>query len=92
MSILAGFGATLEMTGSGKYTVILLAGIWQMVSLAVFIALLVDRLTTPHARIVFSNVAVLGSFNGQPALTFRLAHERTGVLVEASVRVFMYIK
>ncbi len=64
----------------------------QLVSLAAFIALLVDRMTTPHARIVFSNVAILGSFNGQPSINFRLAHERPGALVDASIRVFIYVR
>lgn len=68
-------------------SVFLLAGIWQMISLAAFIALLVDRLTTPHSRIIFSNTAVLGTFNGQPALSFRLAHERRSVLLDAEAHL-----
>ena len=67
--------------------ILLIAGIWQLISLAAFIALLVDRLTKPHSRMVFSKVAVLGSFNGHPALTFRLAHERKNILLDAEVRL-----
>ena len=83
----AGLGANVGVVGAGKEAVLLLAGIWQMISLAAFIALLVDRLTAPHSRIVFSTTAVLGTFNGQPTLSFRLAHERRSVLLDAEAHL-----
>ena len=87
----SGLGVNVGVVGSGKMAVMLLAGIWQLLSLAVFIALLVDRLTVPHSRIVFSKVAVLGTHNGVPALSFRLAHERNQILLDAEARVHMFV-
>lgn len=83
----AGSGLGNGVVGDGKLAVFLVCGIWQMISLAAFIALLVDRLTKPYSRIIFSKPAVLGTFNGQPALTFRLAHERRNVLLQAEVHL-----
>ena len=91
ISATSGGGVNAGFDGAGKLAVFLLAGIWQLISLALFIALLVDRVTVPQARIIFSDVAVLGTVNGVPSLTFRLAHERRNVLLDAEVRLHMFI-
>jgi inward rectifier potassium channel len=45
------------------------------------------RFSIPQARIMFSDVAVVGRFEGYPTLMFRAANQRNNFIVEASVRV-----
>lgn len=47
------------------------------------------RFSTPSARVMFSRVAVVGEHDGQRALMFRLANERTTAIVEATVRAYL---
>ncbi|CAN5776870.1 ion channel [soil metagenome] len=47
------------------------------------------RFSTPSARVMFSNVAIIGEFDGQRVLTFRIANARTTAIVEASVHVYL---
>ena len=43
------------------------------------------RFSRPTARIMFSDVAVIGPYNGKPALTVRLANQRQNQLLAAHV-------
>ena len=47
------------------------------------------RFSTPSARVMFSNVAIIGHSDGQRVLMFRLANARITAIVEASVHVYM---
>ncbi len=47
------------------------------------------RFSTPSARVMFSNVAIIGEHDGQRVLMFRLANARTTAIVEASVHVYL---
>ncbi len=47
------------------------------------------RFSTPSARVMFSNVAIIGEFDGQRVLMFRIANARTTAIVEASVHVYL---
>ena len=48
-----------------------------------------SRFSTPSARVMFSNVAVIGDYAGERVLMFRLANARTTAIVEASVHVYL---
>jgi len=45
------------------------------------------RLSRPTARVLFSNVAVIGEFNGLPTLMFRAANQRHNLVFEARAAV-----
>lgn len=47
------------------------------------------RFSTPSARVMFSNVAIIAEFDGQRVLMFRLANARLTAIVEASVHVYL---
>jgi inward rectifier potassium channel len=47
------------------------------------------RFSTPSARVMFSNVAIIGTVDGQRVLMFRLANARMTAIVEASVHVYL---
>jgi inward rectifier potassium channel len=47
------------------------------------------RFSTPSARVIFSKVALVTSYDGQRVLMFRMANERTTAIVEATVRLYM---
>src|SRR5262249_26584896 len=50
---------------------------------AIVWGLLFARFARPTARVVFSNVAILGTHDGGPALVFRMANARLNQIVEA---------
>jgi inward rectifier potassium channel len=45
------------------------------------------KFARPTARVLFSNVAVVTTFDGHPALLFRMANERGNQIVEAQLNV-----
>ncbi len=47
------------------------------------------RFATPSARVIYSNVAVIGSHDGKPTLMFRMANARRTAIVEANIRVYV---
>jgi inward rectifier potassium channel len=47
------------------------------------------RFSTPSARVIFSKVALITSYEGKRVLMFRMANERTTAIVEATVRLYM---
>ena len=54
-------------------------------NLAIATGLLFARFSRPTARIMFSDIAVVSPFDGQPALMFRAANRRRNAVVEAEV-------
>lgn len=62
-----------------------------MFGLAIITGLIFIRFSRPVARIVFSKNLVLAPFNGQPALTFRVANLRDQAMAEAEFR-FMVMR
>jgi len=55
--------------------------------LALTTGLIFARFSRPTARVLFSNVAVVGPYNGVPALSIRLANQRQNQLLAAEVRM-----
>ncbi len=56
-------------------------------NLAIATGLLFARISRPTARIMFSNIAVVTTFEGGQALMFRAANRRRNLVVEAEVSV-----
>jgi inward rectifier potassium channel len=55
--------------------------------LALATGLVFARFSRPTARILFSQVAVIGPHNGRPTLAFRLANQRRNQILQAEVAV-----
>jgi inward rectifier potassium channel len=60
-----------------------------MFGMAIVTGLIFIRFSRPVARIVFSRVLVLSHFDGQPALTFRVANLRDQAMAEAEFRLML---
>lgn len=56
-----------------------------MLTIALSTGLAFARFSRPTARVLFSQVAVIGPVNGMPALSLRLANERRNRVVQAEV-------
>ena len=55
--------------------------------IALFTGIIFARFSRPFARVLFSNVAVVASFDGVPTLMFRAANQRGESILDASVTV-----
>lgn len=58
---------------------------------AVSTGLVFAKFARPTARVLFSRVAVVTAFDGQPALLFRVANERANQIVEAQLNVALLL-
>jgi inward rectifier potassium channel len=58
---------------------------------AVSTGLVFAKFARPTARVLFSKVAVVTRFDGQPALLFRVANERANQIVEAQLNVALLL-
>jgi inward rectifier potassium channel len=58
-----------------------------LLGFAVATGLTLARVAQPTARILFSNVAVIASFDGKPTLMFRMANQRHNMILEAEVHM-----
>ena len=58
-----------------------------LANLAIATGLLFARISRPTARIMFSNRAVVTTFDGVPTLMFRAANQRRNLVIEADVTV-----
>ncbi len=58
-----------------------------LVGLAVTTGLVFARFARPTARVLFSDVAVIGPYDGVPSLQFRMANARGNQIVEARLKL-----
>lgn len=63
-----------------------------MLSIAIMTGLLFARFSRPTARVMFSNVIVVTTFNGVRTLMLRAGNERNNLILEASVRASLVKK
>jgi len=63
--------------------------ILSMLSVAILTGLIFSKFSRPTARVLFSNVAVITTWDGQRSLVFRLANERGTQIVDAQISVTM---
>jgi inward rectifier potassium channel len=62
-----------------------------LLGVAMATGLMFAKFARPTARVLWSNVAVVGPFEGTNALMFRVANQRGNQVVEAQIRVTMLI-
>jgi inward rectifier potassium channel len=81
-----GYGAMYPQT---EYANVLVAieSLVGLMGLAIGTGLAFARFSRPTARVVFSRVAVVTSFDGVPTLMFRVANQRRNQILEAQIRV-----
>lgn len=60
-----------------------------LLGLAVVTGLIFAKFSRPTARVLFSRVAVIGRWDGVPALMFRMANQRGNQIAEARVHVVL---
>ena len=48
-----------------------------------------SRFATPSARVIFSNTAIVGDYDGKRTLMFRMANTRSTAIVEANIKVYL---
>lgn len=89
LSVMADLDTGAEVDGVPMRLAYLVEGLLQLIALAVLVGVVVDRITRPQPRVVFSKRALLGWFNRRPTLQFRLAWERPQPLVGAELRVYV---
>jgi inward rectifier potassium channel len=58
-----------------------------ILTIALFTGIIFARFSRPFARVVFSRVAVVASFDGVPTLMFRAANQRGESIMDAAVTV-----
>jgi inward rectifier potassium channel len=63
-----------------------------LLGVGMFAALAFAKISLPRSRVVFSNTAVVGVFDGQPALMFRMANERNNRIIGAQVELSLFIQ
>jgi len=81
-----GYGA---MTPHTTYANLLVTAesFFSIVNIAVATGLVFARISRPTSRVLFSNVAVVTTFDGMPTLMFRAANQRGNQILNASITV-----
>ncbi len=70
-------------------TVVMCESFFSIILTALVTGVIFARFATPSARVLFSNKMIIGDHDGQRALQFRMANERTTALVEATAHLYM---
>ncbi|MBV6626618.1 MAG: ATP-sensitive inward rectifier potassium channel 10 [Rivularia sp. (in: Bacteria)] len=81
-----GYGAMYPKTLSANILVAIEA-LLGLLGVSVGSGLVFARFSLPKARVMFSRIAVVTSYNGVPTLMFRVANERQSWILEAEVNV-----
>jgi inward rectifier potassium channel len=86
-----GYGAKFPQTLYADVLVTVEAMI-GLLGLGLFAAIAFARLSIPRSRIIFSNVAVVSAYEGQPTLMFRVANERNNRIIGAKVELSLLLR
>jgi inward rectifier potassium channel len=86
---------TMATIGYGKLTpdtvyanlLVTVQTVFGMLLLALTTGMMFARFSRPTARVLFSQSAVVGLYNGTPVLSFRIANERKNQILQAEVTV-----
>ncbi|MEO8845128.1 MAG: ion channel [Kofleriaceae bacterium] len=70
-------------------TVVTVETVYSIFLTALVTGMFFARFSTPSARVLFSNVALISRHDGQRVLQFRMANERTTAIVEATVHAYI---
>lgn len=83
-----GYGAMYPQTPYAN-AIVTIEALVGIVGTAVTTGLAFARFSRPTARVVFSDVAVITSFDGTPTLMFRSANQRRNQILEAQMQVYL---
>ncbi len=73
------------------HLLVTLEAIISLMGIAVLTGLAYARFSRPTAQVMFSKVAVISDFAGEPTLMFRAANERRNQILEAQMRLYLVI-
>lgn len=83
-----GYGAMYPKTTYANI-IVTIEAIIGVVGIALMTGLAFARFSRPTARVLFSNVAVITTYDNLPTLMFRTANQRRNILIEAQMRVYL---
>lgn len=86
-----GYGAKFPQTLYADVLVTVEAMI-GLLGLGLFAAIAFARLSIPRSRIIFSKVAVVTTYEGEPTLMFRVANERNNRIIGAEVALSLLMR
>ena len=69
--------------------IVAIEALWGLSFFAFITGLVFAKFSRPTAHVLFSDVAVISPFDGQPTLKIRLANQRTNRIVDAQVRAYV---
>jgi inward rectifier potassium channel len=81
-----GYG-TMEPRSTYANVLVTAESFFSIVNIAVATGLVFARISRPFARVLFSNVAVITTFDGVPTLMFRAANQRGNQILNAAISV-----
>lgn len=81
-----GYGAMYPKT-TYAHAVVTIEALVGLLGIAIGTGIMFARFSRPTARVLFSDVAVVGPYEGIPTLMFRAANQRNNQIVEAQVRM-----
>ena len=81
-----GYGAMYPRTYYAN-AVVAIEALFGLMGLAIATGLMFARFSQPSARVLFSRVAAISTYNGVPMLMFRTANERHNQILEAQVKL-----
>lgn len=81
-----GYGSIYPRTDYAN-TIVCIQALFGLWGVAMITGLAFAKFSKPTARVIFSRVAVIASFNGVPTLMYRTANQRSNQILEAQQRV-----
>lgn len=81
-----GYGAMYPKTAFTN-ALVTLEALLGLLGVALASGLMFARISIPRARVLFSRVAVVATYNGVPTLMFRVGNERQNWILEAQISV-----
>lgn len=81
-----GYGAMYPQT-LYTHVIVTIESLVGLLGLAMGTGLMFSRFSRPTAKVLFSRVAVIAPFEGQPTLMFRVANQRRNQILEAQINV-----
>ncbi|MFN3926682.1 MAG: ion channel [Pseudanabaenaceae cyanobacterium] len=72
-------------------SIVTIESIVSLIEVALLTGLTFSRFARSNARIVFSKVATVANYNGVPTLMFRLANQRSNIILEAKINACLLI-
>ncbi len=82
-----GYGVMSPKTSYANI-IVTMESIMSLLSIAIITGLGFSRFSRPSARIIFSNHALITTYNGIPTLILRAANERSNHIVEAQAQLY----